>query len=299
MPYKIFIRINCLFLLIVLYLTTASAVFANLEKQSINSSIKKLENGIVQASELYDTGKLPDAPPFQVRISSNITVSFSRTSFTTDLSLAFDHYKKLLIIKYTSVNQQANLQPPATAEARPSNPPAKKNIEADDEITALMRAEQETVSAQPRSQSNNFNAATGFDVYSNYQMSHAATLQQADQMAEFDMQNVLAERQAAETERLQKIQRDQEIQGQAMEWQSLLDKQASDSARKAAEWEATHSFGAYATSFLGTIAQTAIGSFTGGLLTPVATILANKTVKSLFNIDPKAIDTYNQKSNNE
>jgi len=153
-----------------------------------------------------------------------------------------------------------------------------RKVEADDGITALMRAERETQSAQPGSPDNNFTATGGFDVYNNYSTSHVTKLQRADQMAELDMQNINAERQAVEAERLQKMQRDQELQGQAMEWQAQLDKQASDSARKAAEWEATHSFGAYATAFFGTVLQTTIGSFTGGLLTPVATTLANKAV---------------------
>lgn len=174
-----------------------------------------------------------------------------------------------------------------------------KKVETDDNITALMRAERETQSAQPGSPNNNFTATGRFDVYNNYSMSHATKLQQADQMAELDMQNINVERQAAEAERLQKMQRDQELQGQAMEWQAALDKQASDSARKTAEWEATHSFGAYATAFLGTVLQTTIGSFTSGLITPVATTLANKAVVSLFDIDPADIDSYNDQYNSE
>ena len=45
-------------------------------------------------------------------------------------------------------------------------------------------------------------------------------------------------------------------------------------------------------SFLATVAQTAVGSFTGGLLNPIATELANKAVDKWFNIDPGTADQY-------
>ena len=289
--------IVCFFLLSFLYLTVVPGVSANIEGQSIDASIEKLESAISHASELYDSGALTNGSPYKVEISKNLTLTFSETTFETDLSLAFDQYEKLLNEKDTVITPQSTPEPtpaavPTAAAVRPAPPPAARKVEADDEITALMRAEQETQSAQPVSQ-NNFSTG-GFDVYNDYSLSHSAKLQQADQMAEYDMQNMLAERQAAEAERLSKMQRDQQLQGQAMEWQAQLDKQASESARKAAEWEAKHSFGAYATTFLATIAQTAIGSFTGGLLTPVATTLANKAVKGMFNIDAGAIDSYSK-----
>jgi hypothetical protein len=291
--------IICFFLLTALYLAVAPGVSANLQRQSIDTSIEKLESAISTASELYDSGALTDASPYKAEIAPNLTLSFSKTTFETDLSLAFDQYEILLTEKESVTSRQSPPQPgppaaPVAAEIKTAAPaPAPSNAEPVDEITALMQAEQETGAAQPAGQNSNFDTG-GFDVYNNYSASHSTTLQQADQMAEYDMQNLVAQRQAAEAERLSKMQRDQELQGQAMEWQAQLDKQASESARKAAEWEATHSFGAYATTFLATVAQTAIGSFTGGLLTPVATTLANKAVKSLFDIDAGAIDSANK-----
>ena len=287
------------FLLALLYLASLPAVSAVAGGRPVDLAIEKLENEICRAFDLYDTGVLTDASPYQAKISKKFTTTFSKSTFETDLTRAFDLYEILLQEKGSVVIAQTTPRPApviaAASAVRSTPPPAvrKVKVEADDEISALMQAEQETRAADTGSQNNNFDTG-GYDVYADYSGSHLTRLQQADKVAEYDMQNILAQRQAADAERLAKMQRAQEVQGQAMEWQAQLDKQASESARKAAEWEATHSFGAYATSFLGTIAQTAIGSFTGGLLTPIATVAANKVVGNWFGIDPGAVDKIQQ-----
>ncbi|MDX9896926.1 MAG: hypothetical protein RBS34_15865 [Desulfofustis sp.] len=255
------------------------------------SLTEKIEQAIAAASERYDNGEIVAGNPYQAVISDGISLRFSYEDFDADLSRAFDLYGEALAGTLDQAGEA--VAKPAQQQAKQSPPPrqeqTKKNTAtANDPIAALMRAEKSTnkamgVSSIPQEH---------FDVYGQFRSSHSARIQQQDMAAEADMATLVAQRQAAEEQRVRQLQQQQELQSQAMQWQAQLDKQASDSARKAAEWEAQHSFGAYATSFLATVAQTAVGSFTGGLLNPIATELANKAVDKWFNIDPGTIDQY-------
>jgi hypothetical protein len=271
-------------------------------QSSASAVAEKIEQAITSASEHYDSGEIREGAPYRVEINDDITLIFSYEQFDADLSRAFDLYSAALegTIE-TSAKPKAAAQPemkaktevavkaePTVHTAPPPPAPKKKQPAADDPIGALMQAEKATnraagVSSIPPMQ---------FDVYEQFHSSHATRVQQQDMAAEADMAMLVGQRQAAEEQRLQRLQQQQELQSQAMQWQAQLDKQASEAARKAAEWEAQHSFGAYATSFLATVAQTAIGSFTGGLLNPIATELANKAVDKWFNIDPGTVDQY-------
>lgn len=264
---------------------------------------EKIEQAITSASERYDSGEITEGAPYRVKITNDITLSFSYEQFDEDLSRAFDLYSDALAGTIEiSAKPEAAAQPEMTAKTEvaakpeptvqtaPPPPPApkKKQPAADDPIGALMQAEKATNRAAGASSI----PPMQFDVYEQFRSSHATRIQQQDMAAEADMAMLVGQRQAAEEQRLQRLQQQQELQSQAMQWQAQLDKQASEAARKAAEWEAQHSFGAYATSFLATVAQTAIGSFTGGLLNPIATELANKAVDKWFNIDPGTVDQY-------
>ncbi|MBE0586055.1 MAG: hypothetical protein IH612_20120 [Desulfofustis sp.] len=252
---------------------------------------EKIEQAIATASERYDSGEIVAGKPYQAVISDGISLRFSYEEFDADLSHAFDLYAEALAGTLGQAKQTAAT--PARQVAQQSPPPRQEQVKkqaapANDRIAALMQAEKSTnkkmvVSSVPQE---------NFDVYGQFRASHSARIQQQDMAAEADMATVLSQRQAAEEQRVRQLQQQQELQSQAMQWQAQLDKQASESARKAAEWEAQHSFGAYATTFLATVAQTAVGSFTGGLLNPIATELANKAVDKWFNIDPGTIDQY-------
>ncbi len=281
-PTRVFIIVGMTMIFCLLALESSGSVLA-----------EKIEHAITSASERYDNGEINKGTPYRVEISDEITLSFSHEQFDADLSHAFDLYTDALEGKIKVTTRPAvKSAPPAPsvppASSTPPAPPKKAQRPADDPIGALMQAEQATNRAAGASSIPEMQ----FDVYEQFRSSHATRIQQQDMAAEADMAALVTQRQAAEEQRLQRLQQQQELQSQAMQWQAQLDKQASEAARKAAEWEAQHSFGAYATSFLATVAQTAVGSFTGGLLNPIATELANKAVDKWFNIDPGTVDQY-------
>jgi hypothetical protein len=244
----------------------------------LNAVIERVEKAITHAADLYETGKIKPGKPYVKEIASGVSLSFSQETFEKDLARAFDVYHGLL-----SNNNKIQTAKNKTAEGQLSG--SKKSEE--DRIGAMMRAEKKTASLAPKTKPQ---ISVEYDIYTDYRKTHLERMQQEDQSAEADRKSILAERRAAETELVQKRNRKAALQNQSMKWQSQLDKQASASARKAAEWQKKHSFGAFARTFLATVVQTAVGSFTGGLLTPIATELSNQAVKNWFGIDPDDLD---------
>jgi hypothetical protein len=277
--------------LLSLWLSGFPEVFsAGQTSNDIHSAIVKLEEAIAKASDLHESGSLKFGNPFKAQITSTVSISFTAETFDEDLERAFDLYKRMMAAKDSKgVGAKEHL-------SRSS----KKAESEENQIDALKQAEKISEKNSPKQAK----PAKDFSVFSDYQKTHQEKIRHEDQAAEGDMKGILAERRATENEQLQKLKTKQDIQSQSMKWQAQLDKQASESARKAAEWEAQHSFGAYARTFFATVVQTAVGSFTGGLLTPIATELANKAVKQWFGIDPKDIDkppdndNYNNNNNN-
>lgn len=226
---------------------------------ALDGVIAKLEKAIITASDMHDSGGLEAGTPYVATITPTVKIAFSKENFDADLEKAMKVYDGLLM-KRKSMSQQKTKSP------------------ADRRISALMTAEQKTASVEPPVAG----APADYNVYEDYTQTHKDRTLRENQAAEADMRSVLNERQAAEAELVQKKQRKQAVQEQAMRWQAELDKQASASARVAAEWNRQHSFGAYARRFLGSVVQTAVGSFTTALLTPIATNLANNAVGQMF-----------------
>ncbi len=229
---------------------------------ALDGVIAKLEKAIIIASDMHDSGGLEAGEPYVASITPTVKIAFSKENFDADLEKAMKVYDGLLV-KRKSMSQQTR---------------KKTKSRADRRINALMTAEQKTASVEPPIAS----APADYNVYEDYTQTHKDRTLRENQAAEADMRSVLNERQAAEAELVQRKQRKQAVQEQAMRWQAELDKQASASARVAAEWERQHSFGAYARRFLGSVVQTAVGSFTTALLTPIATNLANDAVGQMF-----------------
>lgn len=235
---------------------------------ALNGVINKVEKTIISASALHDEGGIEPGRPLVTEIAPQVRLTFSKENFDSDLKKAFNVYDGLLLHRAELVKR--------TKEEKKK---ARRPKSAGGDIAALMRAEKKTKSHAP---DTGVAPNTDYSVYEDYKQTHQARTQMEDQAAEADMRAVIAERQAAETELAQKKDRKRALQEQAMRWQAELDKQAAGSARAAAEWERQHSFGAYARRFLGSVVQTAVGSFTGAFLTPIATNLANQAVGQMF-----------------
>lgn len=235
---------------------------------ALNSVINKVEKTIISASALHDEDRIEPGRPLVAEISPQVRLRFSRENFDSDLKKAFNVYDGLLLHRAELVKR-----------AKEENKKARRPKSPGDDIEALMRAEKKT---QKHAPGPGVVPDADYNVYKDYSQTHQERVQMEDQAAEADMRAVIAERQAAETELAQKKERKRALQEQAMRWQAELDKQAAGSARAAAEWERQHSFGAYARRFLGSVVQTAVGSFTGAFLTPIATNLANQAVGQMF-----------------
>ncbi len=243
--------------------------------------IGHIQEVILHATGLYKSGKLKPGHPFVAKITPKVQLAFHAQRFTADLKTAFNVHDRLVLYR----RKMAGVQ---NGHARHAAAHPKKNRrqvaavdapEPADDISAMRQAEKQTAAAAPRSHAQ---LPLNYDIYQDYRKAHAGRLRQQDRAAEADMAAVLNERKAAEAAQLQMRRRKQQLQAQATKWQAELDRQASQSAKAAAKWESEHSFGAYATRFLGTVLQTAVGSFSTAFLTPVATGLANRAVKSLF-----------------
>lgn len=267
---------SCCLVMLNPYVVTARAADTRLAQ--LDRIINHIQKVILHATNLYKTGKLKPGHPFVAKITPKVQLVFHAKRFTADLKTAFNVHDRLVLYR----RKMAGLQ---NGHARHAAKKARRQEAAvhapapDDAISAMRQAEKQTAAASPRSHAH---VPLNYDIYQDYRKAHADRLRQQDRAAEADMAAVLAERKRAETEKMQMRQRRQQLQAQATKWQAELDRQASQSAKAAAKWESEHSFGAYATRFLGTVLQTAVGSFSTAFLTPVATGLANKAVKSLF-----------------
>jgi len=256
------------------YVVTARA--ADTRIAQLDRIIGHIQKVILRATNLYKTGKLKPGHPFVAKITPKVQLVFHAKRFTADLKTAFDVHDQLVLYR----RKMAGLQNGHARHAAAHPKKARRHAAApDDAISAMRQAEKQTAAASPRSHAQ---VPLNYDIYQDYRKAHADRLSQQDRAAEADMAAVLAERKSAETEKIQMHQRKQQLQAQANKWQAELDQQASQSAEAVAKWKSEHSFGAYATRFLGTVLQTAVGSFSTAFLTPVATNLSNKAVKSLF-----------------
>jgi len=242
-------------------LWSADARAAQPDAAALDALIGKLESAITTAARLRDEGKITARSPYIVQLTPKTSLSFTAEHFEADAEKAFAVYKNLLEFRQRGAAKHAASQP----EGR---------------LGALMEAERKTSARAPLPPPQGVEAQ--FDLYQQFRAEHDKKLAMEEQSADADMRAVSAERKGAEAEQAQRRQRDQQLQQQAMKWQAELDKQASGSARAAAQWEAQHSFGAYAKRFLGAVLQTTIGSFTTAFLTPITTDLANRAVQQMF-----------------
>ena len=148
-----------------------------------------------------------------------------------------------------------------------------------DRMSALIAAERQTAA---KSRQSDGQIPADYSMHKNYQQMRQARTQSEEKEIEAERQIVLAERAAAAQNLQRRREREAQLQAQSAKWQDELDRQAKVSAQAAAQWEAEHSFGAYAKRFLGVVVQTSVGAFTGAFLGTVATNLADKAVKKLF-----------------
>ena len=244
------------------------------------SVTEKVEKAITRASDLFEQGKIKKGHPYIVHISPRLTLSFSAENFDQDLEKAF----KVLDTLMTRAKKVARVKKPPEKTAKvsqtsPAKPEIREKAPPRDRISALMQAENQHPKQRKLTARE---VPIQFSAFKNYNALHQGRAMAEDKAAEADMQAVNQERQAAEEELRQRRARKQQIQAQAMKWQNELDKEAAESARKAAAYEAEHSFGAYMKGFFTTILQTAVGSFTGAFIGNVGSHLADKAVGSLF-----------------
>jgi hypothetical protein len=219
---------------------------------------------------MYEQGKIKKGQPYTVEVSKEIKLSFSEETFDKDVDNAFKALDQLMKKR--------------TGEKGVVAVPVPEN----DRIGELKQAEKRMDKGTPKPAGDKMSSE--YSVYKNYQQLRQERMSNENKVAEADMQAVIAERQAVAQDLQRKRERERELQAQAMKWQEQLDKQASASAQAAAQWEAEHSFGAYARKFLGTVIQTAVGSFTGGFLGTLSTNFANSAVKKLFpNVDTSTL----------
>lgn len=277
------------------FLTVPAGVSGAVDSRvaQLDQIIDRTEKAILHATELRNAGKLRPGRPYVVKIAPKVKLSFSAERFKSDLQTALDVHDKLVRYRHKlsgghkpAVHKKHHTAPPAHRENDRHRVAKAPPSPSDDPIAAMRYAEKKSAAASPPPRAH---APVNYDVYQDYRKAHANSLLQQDRAAEADIAAVLAERRQAETELIQVRQRKQQLQAQATKWQAELDKQASQSAKAAAQWEQEHSFGAYARRFLGTVLQTAIGSFSTAFLTPVAVNLANRAVGSLF----PSVDTTN------
>lgn len=251
-----------------------SVGYANQNKEAaFKIVIERIEKAIVQAEELYEQGKIPKGKPFVVPITEDFRLSFSAENFQGDAEKAFQVLDQLMA---EQKKPKAKAQVPAPApEAKETSP---RNREQG-RLGALMEAEQHTAKASPPASEK---IPLEYNIHKKYQQERQARLQEEEKGIEADKQIILAERQVVVQEEQGKREREQQLQAQAGRWQEELDKQAKVSSQAALQWEKEHSFGAYATRFLGMVVQTSVGAFTGGILGTLGTNLANQAVSKLF-----------------
>lgn len=252
--------------------------YANQNKEAaFKIVIERIEKAIVQAEELYEQGKIPKGKPFVVPITEDFQLSFSAENFQGDAEKAFQVLDQLMA-EQKKLKAKAQVPAPAPAPAPEAKETSPRNREQG-RLGALMEAEQHTAKASPPASEK---IPLEYNIYKKYQQDRQARLQEEEMGIEADKQIILAERQAVAQEEQRKREREQQLQAQSGKWQEELDKQAKVSSQAALQWEKEHSFGAYATRFLGMVVQTSVGAFTGGVLGTLGTNLANQAVSKLF-----------------
>jgi len=255
-------------------------VIASINSGNSQSVTERVEKAITRASDMFEQGKIKKGHPYIVRISPRLTLTFTAENFDQDLEKAF----KVLDTLMTRTKKASRAKPSSgkgssVSQISPSKPEIRKNAPPRDRISALMQAE----SRHPKQRKlTTREVPIQFSTFKNYNALHQGRATAEDRAAEADMQAVNQERQAAEEELRQRRARKQQIQAQAMKWQNELDKEAAETARRVAAYEAEHSFGAYVKRFFTTVLQTAVGSFTGAFIGNVGSHLADKAVNSLF-----------------
>ncbi|MBI5199267.1 MAG: hypothetical protein HZA09_04535 [Nitrospirae bacterium] len=253
-----------------LFLISYSISFAMMSEKGEAGITERVEKAILKASEMYEQGKIKKGKPYTVEVSMEIGKKSSEETFDKDVDNAFKTLDRLM--------KEKTGKKEAVAVPVPEN----------DRIGALKQAEKRMDKGSPHPAGDKMSSE--YSVYKNYQQLRQERMSNENKVAEADMQAVIAERQAAAQDLQRKREREQQLQAQAMKWQEQMDKQASASASAAAQWEAEHSFGAYAKKFLGVVVQTAVGSFTGGFLGTLSTNFANHAVKKLFpNVDTSTL----------
>jgi len=265
-------------------------IFLAIPASASLSLTEKVEQTITKASDMFEQGKIKKGHPYKVHISPNLILAFSEENFDRDMEKAFSVLDELMTKnkKRISPKEVANNRNMDTTQKAQNPPkvgtkttPVKKKNPPSDRISALMRAENH----HPKHRKLAANEVPiQYSVFKSYNALHQSREEQEDKTSEADMQMVNRERQLAEEELQQKRARNQQIQLQAMKWQSELDREAAESARKAAAYKAEHSFGAYVKRFFTTVLQTAVGSFTGAFIGNIGSHLADKAVGSLFHL---------------
>jgi len=275
-----------MFLLLVPLLFLVGPSFGQTQQDmetSFKITIERIEKAIVQAEELYEQGKIPKGKPMVIPIATDYSLSFSAENFQKDAEKAFQLLDQLMTeqkkfkAQITSTASMKTQTQSSAATSAPSKKPPQNHKK--DRLGALMQAEKQTDKASPVAEEK---IPLEFSIYKNYQQTRQSRLQEEEKGIEADKQIILAERLAAAQDEQRKREREQQLQAQSSRWQEELDKQAKASSQAALQWEKEHSFGAYAKQFLGMVVQTAVGSFTGGILGTLGTNLANQAVGKLF-----------------
>lgn len=228
----------------------------------------RIETAITEAADLFEQGKILKGRPHVVDVAPGVQLTFSQETFERDMETAF------LILEMAMTRRSKDASKSPADAPRSGMAPEQPR----DRMSALMSAERET-SKTPRGDAQ---IPAEYSMHKNYQQMRQARTQAEEKEIEAERQIVLAERAAAAQNLQRKREREAALQTQAAKWQDEMDRQAKVSAQAAAQWEAEHSFGAYAKRFLGVVVQTSVGAFTGAFLGTVATNLADKAVKKFF-----------------
>ncbi len=235
----------------------------------LDKSITRCEKVITYATEIFEKGKITKGEPIAVKITPMLTIRISKENFENDM-------EKLWAIYYRLVAERKELM---AAKKPTAEKVVKKVVKKKSRLDAMREEEEKTTAFSPEPKGK---APIEYDLYQDYQTSRQERISSENQAAEADIRAVISERQTVQREERQRLSRKGQLQAQASMWQSELDKQASGSARVAAAWDEEHSVGGYARRFLGTVIQTTVGSFTGGLFGTVGSNAANKAVNQLF-----------------
>ncbi|VAX22450.1 hypothetical protein MNBD_NITROSPINAE02-371 [hydrothermal vent metagenome] len=248
---------------------TPSTSGANVSVSELEKAITRCEKVITRATEMYEQGKIAKGKPIKFRITPTLSMKVSRENFTQDVDKIWDVYYKLVTARKRMASPQKVSQPRVV----------KKKKRSVSRIEAMRREEEKSAALSPDPVAS---GPVDFDIYQDYQASRQQRISAESQAAEADIRSVIAERQAADIQEQQRMSRKGQLQAQASMWQAELDKQASGSAKAAAAWNAERSAGGYARRFFGTVIQTTVGAFTGGLFGTLGYNAANKAVDQLF-----------------